>query len=1348
MKNRYFINKLGLINFWYYDIEEFQLSEGNLLLRGSNGCGKSVTMQSFIPLLLDGNKSPERLDPFGTKARTIGNYLLDEDDNEKTAYLYMEFKNGKNDNYITIGMGLKAVKNKPVQSWYFILSDGRRIGKEMFLYRDAGELIPLTKKQLQNELKEGNFFTESQKSYMEMVNKYLFGFDDIESYEELLNLLISIRSPKLSKDFKPTEIYKILTDSLKVLSDEDLRPISDSMENMDGLKDSLDENRNSLKAINNIKYHYDRYNTSVLLEKSRKLDETYKKLNDTIKEKDKETKNYDECSIEIKNSEKELNKRDIELKSAEEKYEKLISREEFKSKKELEELKISISDNQKSKDLKEENLKIKKEKETESKYDVKKLTDEKDILVKNLNTVMNELNYIAEELNMQQCIGIGIEDSEKLTEADLEFCNKSVKKLKEKLKEAEIYFKKLEDQKNRTEEALKELDDSQKEYEYEKKNMERADEMLLTEKENYKININSIISKNKLYTLDEEEKLKIFSAVDIIDDYNHIQDCRNILQNYYNEKVNDKNACINVENKVIREYESEIKEIEKEIDELKNNKEIEPERSDEVKKNRKRLDDLHVKYIPLYKALNFNKDLDEKIKSCIERSLDNMGILDALVINPKDKEKAMDFENGMEDKYIFSDPNIMSYNLSSILSIDKSLKNDDLFYEIDNALQSIFLDSNGSTCLDENGYYKIGIIQGKSSDEYIQKFIGESSRKRHREKIISEKMHDIEEIKKVIEKHNLSIEILKNDIEILENEYKKMPLLDSINEGIKIVKELENNLKNLDSRIIKLKEKDFQERQKLNEIKSELILRVKDLENIKTVDDINDLISAAEEYRENIMSAKIQLNNLQNNKSFLKSKEEYLESIINDIDVLYYEINLLNERIKNDLIKKSSIEDVLKKCDISEIEKDIDICLSIKKNNPSMIKDLSSKIGQKKSYLNIIQEKIDNLTEKIKKYTEEYDLYEKIFIEEYELEYVCEKEDKKPYEICRKIIRELGNDNDKNREYYSNNLTQAINANDAMLREYNIKEISLFDNEENDFNIKWFRQRRDFKGKIQGKDVNLLVLKDEISRSIEELELLISEEERKVFEEVLMNTISQKVKAKIYMSSSWVKKINELMNSMNTSSSLKLNLAWVPKKAESEGQLDVSRIVEILERGDRNSEKDLKNLGKHFTEKVKEELRKYEGTGEVRNYHSIIKDVLDYRKWFEFKLYYVKNNERKKELTNNAFFQFSGGEKAMSMYIPLFSALYARYEKGRSDCPRIISMDEAFAGVDENNIRDMFRLLKELGLDYILNSQILWGDYDTVDNLAICELIREENDDVVTVLKYLWNGREKVLVNE
>ena len=54
--NSWRLNRAGLINFWYYDQQEFEFAEGRMLLRGSNGSGKSVTMQSFIPLLLDGNR--------------------------------------------------------------------------------------------------------------------------------------------------------------------------------------------------------------------------------------------------------------------------------------------------------------------------------------------------------------------------------------------------------------------------------------------------------------------------------------------------------------------------------------------------------------------------------------------------------------------------------------------------------------------------------------------------------------------------------------------------------------------------------------------------------------------------------------------------------------------------------------------------------------------------------------------------------------------------------------------------------------------------------------------------------------------------------------------------------------------------------------------------------------------------------------------------------------------------------------------------------------------------------------------------------------------------------------------
>ena len=48
--------------------------------------------------------------------------------------------------------------------------------------------------------------------------------------------------------------------------------------------------------------------------------------------------------------------------------------------------------------------------------------------------------------------------------------------------------------------------------------------------------------------------------------------------------------------------------------------------------------------------------------------------------------------------------------------------------------------------------------------------------------------------------------------------------------------------------------------------------------------------------------------------------------------------------------------------------------------------------------------------------------------------------------------------------------------------------------------------------------------------------------------------------------------------------------------------------------------------------------------------------------------------------------------------------------------------------------------------DYIINSQILWGDYDTVSQLSICELVRPKNADYVTVIRYLWDGKYRSLL--
>ena len=121
------MNRAGLLNFWYYSDEIFNFADGKLLLRGSNGSGKSVTMQSILPVLLDGRTSSDRLDPFGSRARKIEDYLLGEkeivDREERTGYLFLEFKQKDLDQYITVGIGLQARRYKNLNFWGFVITD-------------------------------------------------------------------------------------------------------------------------------------------------------------------------------------------------------------------------------------------------------------------------------------------------------------------------------------------------------------------------------------------------------------------------------------------------------------------------------------------------------------------------------------------------------------------------------------------------------------------------------------------------------------------------------------------------------------------------------------------------------------------------------------------------------------------------------------------------------------------------------------------------------------------------------------------------------------------------------------------------------------------------------------------------------------------------------------------------------------------------------------------------------------------------------------------------------------------------------------------------------------------------
>ena len=327
------------------------------------------------------------------------------------------------------------------------------------------------------------------------------------------------------------------------------------------------------------------------------------------------------------------------------------------------------------------------------------------------------------------------------------------------------------------------------------------------------------------------------------------------------------------------------------------------------------------------------------------------------------------------------------------------------------------------------------------------------------------------------------------------------------------------------------------------------------------------------------------------------------------------------------------------------------------------------------------------------------------------------------------------------KDILGNDLQTVFFMNRGFLQDYNLHFITLFNDQEDTM------ARLNIKARYKGKQIDFTMLLKQLEIDIEKQSELVSSQDRHLIEDVLVNTISSKIRVHIRSSKRWIETMNKYMKEMNTSSTLKLGLQWKSKKAENEDELSSESLVRLLEKDLQLLKgSDFQALSNHFRSKIKCARRNAEDPNSNLSFHQAMKDLLDYRSWFDFTIMYEIGSEKRKELTNNRFYVFSGGEKAMAMYVPLFSAVAAKFAYASDDAPLIIALDEAFAGVDSKNIDSMFGLIKKFGFDYIMNSQVLWGDYPNVDALAIYELYRQNDAKYVTTIRYEWDGHVKRLV--
>ena len=253
--------RAGMVDMFYYDQEEFWFHDGRLLLRGNNGTGKSKVLALTLPFLLDGDLAPHRVEPDGDRQKRMEwNLLLGgkHPSPERLGYTWLEFGRRCADGteqFCTIGCGLKAVAGRGIaRHWFFVTS--QRPGGELRLLPDSR--VPLTREKLREEIGQHGFVYDRAADYRRAVDEHLFGLGP-HRYEALVNLLIQLRQPQLSK--KPDEklLSRALTEALPPLSPSLVTTVAEAFRGLDEERDALRSLAEAQEAATAFLSHYRRY---------------------------------------------------------------------------------------------------------------------------------------------------------------------------------------------------------------------------------------------------------------------------------------------------------------------------------------------------------------------------------------------------------------------------------------------------------------------------------------------------------------------------------------------------------------------------------------------------------------------------------------------------------------------------------------------------------------------------------------------------------------------------------------------------------------------------------------------------------------------------------------------------------------------------------------------------------------------------------------------------------------------------------------------------------------------------------------------------------------------------------
>lgn len=274
--------RIGLVELFHYDSEEFWFHDGHLLLRGNNGTGKSKVLSLTLPFLFDAQLRSSRIEPDGDSGKKMSWNLLLDSYPRRTGYTWIEFGRLAADGhprYLTLGAGLSAVAGRAqVESWFFVIDDAAdrvdaangamRIGRDLWLVND--QRVVLARERLREAIEGRGQVYDSAAAYRRAVDERLFHLG-ARRYDALMDTLIQLRQPQLSRKPDEAGLSHALTEALPPMPQELLTDVAEALDRLEEDRRQLDEIRELAQAVERFDRRYRVYAGTLSRRQAREL---------------------------------------------------------------------------------------------------------------------------------------------------------------------------------------------------------------------------------------------------------------------------------------------------------------------------------------------------------------------------------------------------------------------------------------------------------------------------------------------------------------------------------------------------------------------------------------------------------------------------------------------------------------------------------------------------------------------------------------------------------------------------------------------------------------------------------------------------------------------------------------------------------------------------------------------------------------------------------------------------------------------------------------------------------------------------------------------------------------------